>query len=48
MIKIQIKNRFTGSMKEFSTKRGTDEFRQIEAVYLAHKAYLQHLTNEQI
>jgi hypothetical protein len=31
------------SKKEFATKRGTPEFKQIEAVYLAHKAYLTHL-----
>jgi hypothetical protein len=31
------------SKKEFATKRGTPEFKQIEAMYLAHKAYLTHL-----
>jgi hypothetical protein len=31
------------SKEEFATKRGTPEFKQIEAVYLAHKAYLTHL-----
>ena len=31
------------SDEEFSTKRNTDEFKRIEAMYLAHKAYVQHL-----
>jgi hypothetical protein len=31
------------STEEFDTKRGTPEFKQIEAMYLAHKAYLTHL-----
>jgi uncharacterized protein YjbI with pentapeptide repeats len=33
---------FTGA-EELSTKRGTPEFKQIEATYLAYKAYYQHL-----
>jgi len=33
------------SKEEFATKRGTQEFKQIEAMYLAHKAYLTHLNN---
>ena len=31
------------STKTYSTERGTENFKQIEAVYLACKAYLQHL-----
>ena len=34
---------FFASTEEFETKRGTSEFKQIEAIYLAHKAYLTHL-----
>ena len=34
---------FFASEEEFETKRGTHEFKQIEAMYLAHKAYLTHL-----
>lgn len=34
---------FFASEEEFDTKRGTQEFKQIEAMYLAHKAYLTHL-----
>jgi hypothetical protein len=33
------------SKEEFDTKRGTPEFKQIEAMYLAHKAYLTHLNS---
>ena len=33
------------SKEEFATKRGTPEFKQIEAIYLAHKAYLTHLNS---
>jgi hypothetical protein len=33
------------STEEFDTKRGTHEFKQIEAMYLAHKAYLTHLNS---
>ena len=36
---------FFASTKEFDTKRGTAEFKQIEAMYLAHKAYLTHLNS---
>ena len=36
---------FFASEEEFDTKRGTAEFKQIEAMYLAHKAYLTHLNN---
>ena len=35
---------FFASTQELSTKRGTEEFKQIEAIYLACKAYLTHLT----
>lgn len=35
---------FFESNEEFETKRGTEEFKQIEAVYLAYKAYLTHLS----
>jgi len=35
---------FFASNEEFETKRGTDEFNHIEAVYLAYKAYLTHLS----
>jgi len=34
---------FFASNEEYSTKRGTDDFKQIHAVYLAHKAYLEFL-----
>jgi hypothetical protein len=34
---------FFASTAEFDTKRGTAEFKQIEAMYLAYKAYLTHL-----
>ncbi|MDQ5928841.1 MAG: hypothetical protein QG594_619, partial [Bacteroidota bacterium] len=33
--------------EEFDTKRGTEEFKQIEAVYLAYKAYYLHLNKKQ-
>ena len=33
------------STKEFDTKRGTPEFKKIQAMYLAHKAYLTHLNS---
>ena len=36
---------FFASEEEFDTKRGTQEFKQIEAIYLAHKAYLTHLNS---
>jgi len=35
---------FFKSDKELSTKRGTDDFKQIEAVYKACKSYLTHLS----
>jgi len=35
---------FFKSDKELSTKRGTDDFKQIEAVYSACKSYLTHLS----
>jgi hypothetical protein len=34
---------FFAGTEEFETKRGTSEFKQIEAMYLAHKTYLTHL-----
>ena len=34
---------FFASEEEYETKRNTDEFKQIEAVYNAYKAYLQTL-----
>ena len=34
---------FFESDEIYETKRNTDEFKQIEAVYLAYKAYLIHL-----
>ena len=37
---------FFASNKIYSTERGTEYFKQIEAVYLACKAYLTHLSNE--
>ena len=33
------------SKEEFDTKRGTAEFKQIEAMYLAYKAYVTHLNS---
>ncbi len=33
---------FDGS-DEFDTKRGTEDFKRIEAVYLGYKSYLEHL-----
>ena len=33
------------STEEFDTTRGTAEFKQIEAMYLAYKAYLTHLNS---
>lgn len=35
---------FFASDEVLSTKRGTEKFKQIEAIYLACKAYLTHLT----
>jgi len=34
---------FFESSEEFETKRNTEEFKQIQAVYLAYKAYLTYL-----
>ena len=34
---------FFSGTQEFETKRGTGQFKQIEAVYLGYKAYLLHL-----
>ena len=31
---------------EYDTKRGTEEFRQIEAMFLAHKAYHDHIKHK--
>lgn len=36
---------FFNSDDELSTKRGTNDFKQIQAVYLSYKAYLTHLKN---
>ena len=36
---------FFASEEEFETKRGTADFKQIEAMYLAYKAYLTHLNS---
>ena len=36
---------FFASEEEFETKRGTADFKQIEAIYLAIKAYLNHLNS---
>ena len=36
---------FFASKEEFDTKRGTPEFKKIQAMYLAHKAYLTHLNS---
>ena len=41
---IQEWDLFFSSNEEFETKRGTEEFKQIEASYLAYKAYLTHLS----
>ena len=38
---------FFASSEVITTERGTDEFKQIEAVYNAYKAYLQTLNNKQ-
>ena len=44
---IQEWDKFFASDEVIQTPRGTQEFKQIEAIYLAYKAYLQHLnTNE--
>ena len=37
---------FFASDEVYSTDRNTEDFKQIEAVYLACKAYLTHLSNE--
>lgn len=42
---IEYWDSFFESSEEFDTKRNTEEFKQIQAVYLAHKAYLTHLKN---
>ena len=34
---------FFESSEEFDTKRNTEDFKQIQAMYLAYKAYLTHL-----
>ena len=36
-------DKFFKSDKVFDTERNTEEFKQIEAVYLANKAYLKHI-----
>ena len=35
---------FFASTETYSTERNTDDFKQIEATYLAYKAYLTHLS----
>ena len=40
---IEEWNLFFSSDEEYTTKRGTDDFKQIQAVYLAYKAYLEFL-----
>ena len=40
---IEEWDEFFASTEELLTKRGTEEFKQIEAIYLACKAYLTHL-----
>ncbi len=37
-------NSFFESSEEFETKRGTEEFKRIEAMYLAAKAYYLHMS----
>ncbi len=37
---------FFASKEEFDTQRGTENFKQIEAMYLAYKAYFQHLNKK--
>lgn len=34
---------FFASNETFETSRNSEDFKQIEAVYLAYKAYFQHL-----
>ena len=43
---IQDWDDFFNSDKELETKRGTKEFKQIQAVYESYKAYLNFLNNE--
>jgi hypothetical protein len=35
---------FFNSNETYSTERNTQDFKQIQAIYLAYKAYLTHLT----
>jgi len=44
-ITIENWDLFFESSEEFDTKRNTEEFKQIQAMYLAYKAYLTHLTS---
>jgi len=44
---IQEWDLFFESDKIYETKRNTQDFKQIQAVYLAYKSYLIHLKNEQ-
>jgi predicted secreted protein len=37
---------FFASKEEYSTSRSSEEFKFIEATYLASKAYMQHLLKE--
>jgi hypothetical protein len=41
---IEDWDKFFKSNETLSTERNTPEFKQIEAVYLAYKAYLTHLS----
>ena len=43
---IEEWDEFFSSEKELETKRGTKEFKQIQAVYESYKAYLIFLNNE--
>jgi len=43
---IQEWNEFFDSDEEIETPRGTEEFKQIQAVYEAYKAYLTFLNNQ--
>ena len=54
MIHIGCEKRTIGDWDEFfasdeviQTPRGTEEFKQVEAVYLAYKAYLTHLNTKE-
>jgi hypothetical protein len=44
---IENWDKFFASDEVILTPRGTQEFKQIEAVYLAYKAYLQHINTKE-